>query len=157
MNYKNIKMLILDCDGVLTDGAVYYSSQGEEMRRFDIKDGYGISKMLESGVIIAIISKSKSTPILYRAEQLGIKEVHIGVSDKVKRAKELFDKYNLTEDDVSFVGDDIPDLKLMKLVKYPMTVADASEENKRAAVFVTESRGGHGAIREIAELILKSE
>ena len=154
MEYKNIKMLILDCDGVLTDGAVYYSSEGDEMRRFNIKDGYGISEMLKAGIIIAIISKSKSTPILYRAKQLGINEVFIGVSNKVEKAKELFRKYNMTEDNVSFVGDDIPDLELMKVVKYPITVADASEENKNAAIYITKSKGGHGAVRELAELIL---
>ena len=149
-------MLILDCDGILTDGAVYYSSKGEESRRFDIKDGYGISQMLKAGIILAIISKSKSTPVLYRAKQLGIEEVHIGVSDKVKKAKELFAKYNITEENVSFVGDDIPDLDLMKIVKYPMTVADATEENKKAAIYVTKSKGGHGAVREISSLILEA-
>jgi 3-deoxy-D-manno-octulosonate 8-phosphate phosphatase (KDO 8-P phosphatase) len=154
MSYKNIKMLILDCDGILTDGAVYYTSTGDEFRRFDIKDGYGISKILEAGIVLAVISKSKSTPILYRAEQLGIDEVHIGISDKVEKAKELFCKYNIQEENVSFVGDDIPDLELMKIVKYPMTVADASEENKKAAIYVTKSKGGHGAVREIADLIL---
>jgi 3-deoxy-D-manno-octulosonate 8-phosphate phosphatase (KDO 8-P phosphatase) len=154
MNFKKIKLLILDCDGVLTDGAVYYTSSGEEMRRFNIKDGYGISEMLKSGIILAIISKSKSTPIIHRAKQLGIKEVHIAISDKVGKARELVEKYNTTFENVAFVGDDIPDLELMKLVKYPITVADAADKNKKAATYVTKRKGGHGAVREIANLIL---
>jgi len=154
MNFKNIKLLILDCDGVLTDGAVYYTSSGEEMRRFDIKDGYGISEMLKSGIILAIISKSKSTPIIYRAAQLGIDEVHIGISDKVEKARELVEKYHTTFENVAFVGDDVPDLELMKIVKYPITVADAADENKKAAAYVTKRKGGDGAVREIANLIL---
>ena len=154
MNFKNIKLLILDCDGILTDGAVYYTSSGEELRRFDIKDGYGISEMLKAGIILAIISKSKSTPIIHRAAQLGIDEVHIGISDKVEKARELLEKYQVTFENVAFVGDDVPDLELMKLVKYPITVADATDENKKAATYITKRKGGHGAVREIANLIL---
>ena len=88
------------------------------------------------------------------AGKLGIDEVHIGISDKVAKARELVEKYNTSFENVAFMGDDVPDLELMKHVKYPITVADAADENKKVATYVTKRKGGHGAVREIANLIL---
>lgn len=150
----NIALLILDSDGVLTDGGVYIDSQGQEMRRFNIKDGAGIKQLINAGVRVAIISSSSATPVTYRAQRLGIEDVYVGVEDKVKTATELLDTYSLSWSDVGFVGDDLADISLLKKVKYPIAVADAIEEVRSIAEHVLTSKGGHGAIRELSNLIV---
>ena len=153
----NIALLILDSDGVLTDGGVYIDSKGEEMRRFSIKDGAGIKQLMNAGVRVAIISSSSATPVTYRAQRLGIEDVYVGVQDKVKKAAELLEKYDLSWGEVGFVGDDLADIDLLKKVEYPIAVADAIQAVRALAKHVLNRDGGHGAIRELSDFIVSKK
>ena len=156
INWPQIKLLILDSDGVLTDGGVYYFEDGTEFRRFNIKDGYGLRALMDADIEVAIISRSPSLPVQQRAKQLGIKHVFLGAKDKLTTAQELTKALNLTLQQTAFIGDDIPDLTLLENVGFPITVADAVEAVKEKTVYVTVKPGGHGAVREVCDLILKA-
>lgn len=153
--WKKIRCLLLDSDGVMTDGGVYLTgTDAPEYRRFDIKDGYGIVQLIKSGIIVAIISKSPSIPVSKRCEKLGIKEVHLAVSEKLACADELRKRYNLKWEEIAFMGDDIPDMKLLQKVGISLAPGDAVERVRESVDWVSTRPGGHGAIREVADLLL---
>ena len=158
-DFSKIKALLLDSDGVLTDGGVYISAEGQQMRRFDIKDGLGLVRLQSAGVRVAIISASPATPVLERAQTLGIEHAYVGEKDKVGRAKKLIDSWGLTFAETAFMGDDLTDLALLKLVAFPITVADASKgiRTSQTIYYTTEAKGGFGAVREVCDLILGTE
>lgn len=152
---KKIKLIILDVDGVLTDGRIIYDSQGNEYKIFDVQDGYGIELLRKKGIKVAIVSGRSSSIVEKRAHDLGIEDVYQGVNDKTTVLRELLIKYKFNPKDVCAVGDDILDIGLMKRVGLPVAVDNARPEVKKIAKYITDARGGEGAVREVAEMILK--
>jgi len=155
LRLSQIKLLAMDVDGVLTDGGIYYTDTGEELKRFNVKDGLGLKLLSQSGIILAIISASNSTSILHRAQKLGIFHVFIGVEDKLVTLIKLCENLHLNLSEVAYIGDDINDLAVMAKVNAPLTVADAIAPVKKQAIYITEKLGGQGAVREICDLLLK--
>jgi 3-deoxy-D-manno-octulosonate 8-phosphate phosphatase (KDO 8-P phosphatase) len=150
-----VKLLALDVDGVLTDGGLYYSDSGEEMKRFHVKDGQGLKSLREVGIEVAIISGSASQSTLHRAQTLGIMHTFVGTEDKLSTLKMLCQQLGLSLAQVAYVGDDVNDLPVMRAVGCPLTVADAMPENRACALYVTKLGGGQGAVREICDYLLK--
>ncbi len=149
-----VKLLILDVDGVLTDGRLFYHDDGTESKAFDVRDGHGIKMLKQAGIETAIISGRNSPSVDKRASDLGISEVAQGVRDKVPILENLLCAKSLKPEEVAFVGDDVVDLPVMKRVGLAVAVADASEYLFDSAHYVTLAPGGRGAVREVAELIL---
>lgn len=154
---KDIKLVILDVDGVMTDGRIVIDDNGVESRNFDIKDGMGVVVMMMSGVEVAIITSKKSGAVRHRAEELKIKRFHEGIKKKTEPYEEMLREMNITDAQVAYVGDDLVDLSMMKRVGLPIAVGDAVEDVKQHAAYVTKARGGYGAVREVAEMILKAQ
>ena len=154
---KDIKLIILDVDGVMTDGRIVIDDNGLEQRNFDIKDGLGVVAMQMSGIEVAIITSKKSGSVRHRAEELKIKRFHEGVRKKTEPYEQMLAEMGITDAQVAYVGDDLVDLSMMKRVGLPIAVADAVDEVREAAAYVTLKPGGHGAVREAAEMILKAQ
>ncbi|MCX7703236.1 MAG: HAD-IIIA family hydrolase [Planctomycetota bacterium] len=154
---KKVKMVVLDADGVLTDGKVTFDDTGREWCSFDVKDGFGVRALIHSGVIVAVISGRMSEVVKNRAAMLGIKEIYIGVKEKRHPYRELLKRYGLKKEEVAYVADDVYDLPLMKEVGISIAVADSVEDVLREADYVTRSCGGRGAVREVAEAVLKEK
>lgn len=152
-----IKLLICDVDGVLSDGKVYWSNQGDEIKNFDIKDGLGIKLLQKAGIEVAVITGRDSKIVDFRANELGIKHVYQGRLDKRATFNQLLDELKLDAEQVAHVGDDLPDLPLMQLAGLGICVADAYHFVKQHADWITENKGGQGAVRNIADLILFSQ
>ena len=150
-----IKLLFLDVDGVLTDGRITLNEQGEEIKSFDVKDGFGLKLLMKDGIEVVIVTGRRSRIVDHRARELGIREVHQGVSDKRLICRQLIDARGLDKSEVASAGDDLPDLAMFQESGLCMTVADAAREVREQADFISVKRGGHGAVREISEWILK--
>jgi 3-deoxy-D-manno-octulosonate 8-phosphate phosphatase (KDO 8-P phosphatase) len=146
--------LIVDVDGVLTDGGLYYGDRGEALKRFDVRDGQGLVLLREAGLLVAIVTRKQSAMVSRRAQDLGIAEVHQDVVDKAAAVKDLLARHRLTSAQACYVGDDVGDLPALAAVGLPVAVADAVAEVRRAAAYVTRAKPGHGAVREICNLIL---
>ncbi|MFL6373626.1 MAG: KdsC family phosphatase [Pyrinomonadaceae bacterium] len=151
---KRIKLLILDVDGVLTDGRLYYGASGEELKVFDVRDGYGLKRWHDSGGRTAIISGRNSPIVERRASELRIRFVYQGRDDKSAAFAELLGQAEVAADECCFVGDDTLDVPLMRLVGLAVAVADAHDDAKAAAHHVTKAGGGRGAVREVADLLI---
>lgn len=152
-----IKLLLMDCDGVLTDGRLYFSGAGEEMKVFDVRDGQGLVSWHKAGGISGIISGRSSRIVDLRAAELGIKFVHQRVEDKIQAFLAILAEAYISDPaEVAYIGDDVPDILLMKKVGLSVAVADAVEEAKAAAAFVTKAKGGRGAVREVCDLLVFS-
>ena len=154
---KDVKLVILDVDGVMTDGRIVIDDNGLEQRNFDIKDGLGVVALQMTGVEVAIITSKKSGSVRHRAEELKIKRFHEGIRKKTEPYEQILAEMGIGDAQVAYVGDDLVDLAMMKRVGLPIAVADAVDEVREAAAFVTRARGGHGAVREAAEMILKAQ
>jgi 3-deoxy-D-manno-octulosonate 8-phosphate phosphatase (KDO 8-P phosphatase) len=152
---KNIKMVIVDVDGVLTDGAIYIDDNGCETKAFHVLDGTGISYLHRSGVKTAIISGRNCDAVIHRAKELNIEDVYQGVTNKLDAYEEILKKYALRDEEVCYIGDDLIDLPIFYRVGFPVAVANASPIVKRYSLYVTRTKGGSGAVREVAEMILK--
>ena len=150
-----IKLLILDVDGVLTDGRIILNDRGEETKSFDVKDGHGLRMLMNSGVRVALVTGRRSEALSRRAEDLGIAEVYQGVSDKRAFCRHLIAEKGLKKPEVCCVGDDLPDLGMFMEAGLCIAVADAVEEVRKASDFITVRKGGYGAVREVCELIIK--
>jgi 3-deoxy-D-manno-octulosonate 8-phosphate phosphatase (KDO 8-P phosphatase) len=151
-----IKLLLTDCDGVLTDTGVYYSEGGEELKKFSIRDGMGIERLrklvnIETGIVTGELSGS----VKKRAEKLKIQELHLGAKDKVKVLNEILNRRNLKMENIAFIGDDTNDLEVIKVVGLSACPFDAIPEIKNISDYVCKNRGGNGALREFAEIIIK--
>lgn len=145
----------MDCDGVLTDGRLYFSARGEEMKVFDVRDGQGIVLWHKAGFKSGIISGRGARDIIQRrADELGIEFVHTSVTDKVAVFEEIISSLGIAAENVAYVGDDVGDIELMKRVGYAVAVADAVDEAKAAATYVTNACGGRGALREVVDMLL---
>jgi 3-deoxy-D-manno-octulosonate 8-phosphate phosphatase (KDO 8-P phosphatase) len=152
-----VRLLALDVDGTLTDGGLYYTDSGEEMKKFNVKDGQGIKLLMQLGVEVAIVSASSAPSTLHRAKKLGISRVYIGIEDKLAVIQSLCDRLGFDRAQVAYAGDDVNDLLVMQAIGCPMTVADAMPQNKDCALYVTQRAGGDGAVREICDLIILSQ
>ena len=151
---REIRYLLLDVDGVMTNGLLFFDESGREMKGFSIYDGLGISLLQKAGIGIGIISGRNSPVVAIRARELKIDEVYQGVHDKIAAYEKLVTKHNLEDRVVAFVGDDLIDLPLLKRVGFSVGVANAVDAVKDAVDWVTERKGGEGAVREVADLIL---
>jgi len=149
-----IRLLILDVDGVLTDGRIVINDLGVETKYFHVRDGQGLKLLMGSGIEVAIISGRESEIVRYRAAELGITEVHQGVTHKESVCRDLLKRKGLESDRACCIGDDLPDIPMFHLVGLPVAVVDAPREVRDAAGYITKNRGGNGAVREICELIL---
>lgn len=154
---KKIKVLILDVDGVLTDGGIIIDSNGVETKRFDVQDGFGLVFWKKCGFKSAIISARQSAVVAHRAKDLQIDEVFVGVYPKINSYEELNKKWNVKDEEICFIGDDVADLGILKRVGFAAAVANAVFEVKSIAHYVSPKKGGEGAVREIIELILKAQ
>jgi len=151
---KRIKLFLMDVDGVLTDGRLYYTERGEEIKVFDVRDGLGIKLLQRSGIEVGVISGRSSKALLKRLEELDIEEVHTGRNDKLEVLEKILKEKNLKAEEVAYVGDDCLDVPVLKVVGFPATVKDAPSLVKRYALYVSKREGGRGAVREIAEFLL---
>ena len=154
---RGVKLLVMDVDGVLTDGGIYYTERGDEIKRFDVRDGQGLVLVRQMGVLTAVITRRRSAIVQRRAEELGIVEIHQGATDKRALLESLLARRGLRASGVVYVGDDLGDLPAMQLVGVPVAVADAVRPVKDAAVYVTRARGGHGAVRELCDAIVQAK
>ena len=151
---KKIRLLILDVDGVMTDGRIILDNAGNEMKAFHVRDGHGLKMLGDSGVKIAIITGRSSNVVERRAAELRIKDVYQGCRCKTEAYEQLTEKYGLNDSEVAYVGDDIVDIPVLKRVGLPVAVADAAGEARKHALLVTKNPGGRGAVREVTDLIL---
>ena len=150
-----IRMLVLDVDGVLTDGTIVVDEQGKESKFFSVLDGHGIKMWKRAGFLTAFLSGRKSGPTKQQADELKIDYCLEGCTDKAASINELAKTSGVSPGEMAYVGDDLPDLPTMRLAGFSAAVANAVEEIKRAADFVTKRKGGQGAVREVIEYILK--
>ncbi len=153
---KKIKLLILDVDGVMTDGSILLDNKGNEYKRFHVRDGHGIKMIGRAGITIAIITGRRSKVVELRAKELGITEVYQKIFKKSLIYEKLLKKYKCKDENVAFMGDDVVDQELLKRAGLSAAPADAEEEAKKLADLVTKRNGGRGAVREFTDLILKS-
>ena len=147
----------MDCDGVLTDGRITLVGDGDEEKSFHTRDGHGVVLLHRAGLRSGIISGRTSTLVERRARELGMTYVKQGTWDKIKEFEEVLREAGVEEDEVAFIGDDVTDIPLMQRSELAVAVADAAEETRRAAHYVTMLAGGFGAVREVCELILKAQ
>jgi 3-deoxy-D-manno-octulosonate 8-phosphate phosphatase (KDO 8-P phosphatase) len=148
-------MLVLDADGVLTDGRIFYTDDGSEAKSFHVRDGHGIKLLMRAGIGVAIITGRISRAVEHRARDLGIEHFVQGAKDKKSALLELSRQVNIEPDEMAYMGDDVVDLPAMALCGLSMAPADAAEMVRRKADIVTVARGGNGAVREAIEIILK--
>lgn len=154
--FRRLKLILTDCDGVLTDGGVYYSERGEELKRFDIRDGMGVERLRKlAGIETGIVTGEWSPSVSRRAEKLGIAECHLGAKDKAAVVRAILQRLDLVPEEVAYIGDDVNDLSAFERVGLAACPGDALDAVKAAAHIVLERPGGHGAFREFAELVLK--
>lgn len=149
----HVRLLVLDVDGVLTDGRLQYDAQGRECKVFHVRDGYGIRQIIEAGFDVALISGRRSVPVEKRAEELGIQHVYLGVTDKVSVLKELAQKLKIDMANIAFVGDDAPDIGCLQAAGLAIAVADAHSDLDAVADWHTHLGGGQGAVREVCDLL----
>jgi 3-deoxy-D-manno-octulosonate 8-phosphate phosphatase (KDO 8-P phosphatase) len=152
---REITTLIFDVDGVLTNGDILASNTGEFLRTFNIKDGYALQLAVKKGYHVCIISGGSGEAMQKRFEALGIKNVYLGVSDKVAVFEQILTQYLLTPAEVLYMGDDIPDYNIMKLVGLPTCPADAVEEIKALSTYISPYTGGKTAVRDVIEKVLR--
>ena len=154
---EKIKLLIMDVDGVLTDGQIVIDDTGKEIKNFDVKDGFGIVLLKKAGIKTAIISARSSKAVSARAKDLKIDKVYQDAFPKVEAYETLIKSLKLADDEVCFIGDDLPDVPVLDRVGFAITVPDAAPEVKRVCDYITQREGGRGAVREVIELILKTQ
>jgi len=157
LRFSKVKLLLLDVDGVLTDGRIIYDSRGRDSKFFDVHDGLGVFCLHKAGIDTIIITAKGSRTISPRAKDMRVAEVFADVFPKTAVLDKIIKKYGIALDEICFVGDDLVDLSLMRKIGLPIAVANAAKEIKEAACYVTNRAGGRGAVREVAELILKSQ
>jgi 3-deoxy-D-manno-octulosonate 8-phosphate phosphatase (KDO 8-P phosphatase) len=154
---KNIKLVILDVDGVLTDGGIIYNDNGLETKIFNVKDGLGIKLLMKAGITLCIATGRRSNALYNRCKNLGIEHIFDGLSDKATMLDLMLDRTGVSAEQVAFMGDDLPDLGLMKKVGLSIAVADAHKTVLKHADMITSATGGNGAVREVCEAILTAQ
>jgi YrbI family 3-deoxy-D-manno-octulosonate 8-phosphate phosphatase len=154
---KRIRLFATDVDGVLTDAGMYYSESGEELKKFNTRDGMGIKLLQRAGLITAIVTQERTKLVAWRGEKLMMPEVHQGVMDKLSLVREMAARHGLSMHEVAYIGDDINDLATLKAVGFSATPADGMPAVVEAVDYVCVKKGGEGAVREIIEMILKAQ
>ncbi len=149
-----IKLFVMDVDGTLTDGRIYIGNEGEIMKAFDVKDGYGIRSLMNQGVVPVIITGRKSAIVAERCRELGIEELYQGVADKLECMMDVAGKYGVEQEQIAYIGDDMNDLACMQVAGISACPADAWEPVKESASYVCRNDGGRGAIREFADYLI---
>ena len=154
---SKIKMVVFDVDGVMTDGSITYDENGVEYKTFNVKDGQGIVRITKEGIITAIITARNNATVKHRFDNLGMSRLFMGQKDKMVAMKQLLDEYNLDLSQVAYMGDDLPDICVLKEVGLASCPNDAIEEVKELCHFVSSKNGGRGAVRELTDLIYSSQ
>lgn len=154
--FRSIKMLSLDVDGILTDGGIYYLDDGHQIRKFNSKDGMGIKQAIKAGIDMCWLTASNTESIRHRAQALGVPHIVTDAEDKLKALKTLIDGLGIDLSEVAHMGDDSNDLPVLNVVGCPLTAADAIQDVKDVALYITERRGGDAAVREICDLLVAS-
>jgi 3-deoxy-D-manno-octulosonate 8-phosphate phosphatase (KDO 8-P phosphatase) len=157
MGAEEIRLVILDVDGVMTRGEVFYDEKGHERKVFHVHDGSGITYLHRHGIRTAIITGRASPCVDRRAKELGIEEVHQGIREKIRAYEKIRSRFGLEDREICYVGDDLLDLPCLQRAGFPVAVSNATAEIKAAARYITERPGGQGAVREVAEVILKAQ
>jgi len=152
---NDIDTFIFDVDGVLTDGSVFVTNEGEILRTMNIRDGYALKAAVESGYNVCIISGGSNEGVRVRLRNLGITDIHLGAPDKVETFKEYTELYTINPENVLYMGDDIPDYHVMQLVGLPTCPQDAAPEIKAISGYISHKNGGKGAVREVIEQVMK--
>jgi len=150
-----IKLLLLDVDGVLTDGRIYLGPRGEEFKAFHVRDGSALVRCRRAGVVPVLVSGRRASAVEVRGRELGIEEIYQGLEDKTRVLEELRDRYSCALEEIAYIGDDLADLAVMGKVGLSVAVADGHPALVAAADYVTAGRGGEGAVMEVIELILE--
>jgi 3-deoxy-D-manno-octulosonate 8-phosphate phosphatase (KDO 8-P phosphatase) len=154
---KSVAVLILDVDGVLTDGGIIVDDDGRETKRFDVRDGHGLKMLMMYDIEVILLTGRTSRVVEHRASDLGIKEVYQGVWNKLEVFEEILKKRKISSASTAFIGDDVVDVSVLRRVGFSATVADAAEDVKKVVDYVSEKPGGRGAVREICEIILNAK
>ena len=154
---RAVNLLVLDVDGVMTDGKIIIDDNGREIKNFDVKDGHGLKILMKYDIDVVLLTGRRSAVVEHRARDLGIREVHQGILNKLEVFEEIVQKRSLRIENIAFIGDDIVDIPLLKKVGFSVAVADAAEDVKKSVDYVTKKRGGDGAVREVCELILEAQ
>jgi 3-deoxy-D-manno-octulosonate 8-phosphate phosphatase (KDO 8-P phosphatase) len=154
---RRVKLLVLDVDGVLTDGRIIVNDSGVETKEFDVRDGHGLKLLIRCGIEVILLTGRKSAAVHWRAEDLGITEVHQGVKNKGEVFAEIITRRHISPEETACIGDDIVDIPILKRVGFSVAVADAVSEVRKNADYVTNRPGGRGAVREVCEIILKAQ
>ncbi len=154
---KKIKLVLMDVDGVMTDGKIVFASNGVEAKQFDAKDGVGIKLAQRVGIKIGLITGRTSEAVSRRAQELDIEEVHQGQRQKIIVYDEILKRLSLKDEDICFIGDDVVDIPIMKRVGLPVAVADAHTDILPFAIYRTSCRGGQGAIREVIDIVIRAQ
>ncbi len=149
-----IRLVLTDVDGVLTDTGVYYGKDGEELKRFSIRDGMGVERLHDAGIEVGIVTGERSESVIKRAEKLHIEMVHLLCLDKPAVLQQIMEQHKYQPEEIAYIGDDVNDIEVMKLVGLAAAPADAFLKAREAAHYVCRRPGGNGAFRELAELIL---
>ena len=154
---KTIRLLVLDVDGVMTDGKIIMNDMGREIKNFDVKDGHGIKILMRCGIDVILLTGRRSAVVEHRAKDIGIEEVYQGIFNKLEKFEEILQNKSFNYENIAFVGDDIVDIPLLKRVGFSVAVADAAEDVKKCVDYITKKAGGDGAVREVCELILQAQ
>ncbi len=154
---RRIRLVLTDCDGVLTDGGVYYSERGEELKRFNIRDGMGVERLRHHGVATGIVTGEMSPSVAKRAAKLQITELHLGIKDKATLLPRILERLGLRAEEVAFIGDDTNDCGILGLVGLAACPGDATVFARQVSHYHCTAFGGHGCFRELAELIIASQ
>ena len=154
---RKVKLLILDVDGVMTDGRIIIDDAGLESKQFDVRDGHGLKMLMRCGIGVALLTGRTSRVVEHRAADLGITQVYQGVWKKAEAFSGILERYKLAPEETAYVGDDIVDIPLLKRVGFAVAVADAVPEARNVADYVTKRPGGRGAVREVCEMILTGQ
>jgi 3-deoxy-D-manno-octulosonate 8-phosphate phosphatase (KDO 8-P phosphatase) len=154
---RAVRMVVMDVDGVLTDGRLWLMEGGREIKQFHVQDGTGIKYLHRAGLRTALVSGRESSAVYDRATELDIADVYQNVKRKVKALDDLVARHKLTVTEICYIGDDLPDVPVMRQVGFSVAVANARPEVKDVAHYVTQLRGGDGAVREVAEMLLKAQ
>jgi len=154
---QHIKILIMDVDGVMTDGRIIINDDGRETKNFDVRDGHGIKLVQRYGIEVALLTGRQSEVVKHRANELGITEVHQKIFNKKEVFTEILQKNNLNASQAAFIGDDIIDIPVLKEAGFSATVADAIDIVKKTVDYVTKNKGGRGAVREVCEMLLQAQ
>lgn len=153
--FEKVKACVFDVDGVMTDGSIHVTTGGEQHRTFFVKDGLAIVKAIKAGYPVAIISAGRDEGVRKRLEYLGVEHIFLGVTDKIVTLHKLLKTYNLTLEDVLYMGDDLPDVKILEKVGLPTCPADAASDVFKFCTYVSPKDGGKGAVRDVIEKMMK--